>query len=195
MLARWLTVLETYDYTIQYRKGSLHSYADTMSCIPARKRKCNRESCLDCSNTLQVKGSDLPNSKLVDKIHVLPVVHSCIDCNDSNFTCKCNIIQSETMKNNSKKDKRSSSVVHPAWIKNWKDEEIADFQKQDKDISIIYTLKREFDHKPKKTLIVQYSMNVRTLWSVWESIYFQNDVLYRTSTGGPRLTLPEFLRA
>ena len=114
MLARWLTVLETYDYSIQYRKGSLHSNADAMSRIPVRKRKCKRESCLDCSNSLQVKGSDMPNSKIVDKIHTLPVVHSCVDSIGSDFTSRCNIIQPETRGSNSDEDRQSSSVVHPA---------------------------------------------------------------------------------
>ena len=74
-------------------------------------------------------------------------------------------------------------------------EELENFQKQDKDISVIYKFKQEFDHKPEKTQIVQFSMNGRTFWRVWESIYFKNDIRYRTGTSGPRLILPESLRA
>ena len=46
MIARWLTVLETYNFTIQHRKGSNHGNADAMSRIP--RRKCKRTDCPDC---------------------------------------------------------------------------------------------------------------------------------------------------
>ena len=49
MLARWLSVLDTFDYEIQFRKGSCHVNADTLSRIPAKRRgKCKFEECSDC---------------------------------------------------------------------------------------------------------------------------------------------------
>ena len=47
MLARWLSVLSTYDYEVQHRKGTLHSNADGLSRMPPRK--CKREDCEECA--------------------------------------------------------------------------------------------------------------------------------------------------
>ena len=45
MLARWLSVLGTYDFEIQHRPGNRHGNADGLS---RRFRGCKRESCPDC---------------------------------------------------------------------------------------------------------------------------------------------------
>ena len=46
----WPATLEKYDYKFIHRKGSQHSNADALSCLPLRK--CPREDCPQC--TLQV---------------------------------------------------------------------------------------------------------------------------------------------
>jgi hypothetical protein len=37
ILARWLSILDTYDFTLEHRKGSLHTNADSLSRIPHKK--------------------------------------------------------------------------------------------------------------------------------------------------------------
>lgn len=54
MLARWPSFLETYDFEIKYRKGSLHGNADGLSRRPSRR--CKIIDCKQCYGTL-------PNSK------------------------------------------------------------------------------------------------------------------------------------
>lgn len=44
MTASWISVLDTYDFDIQHRKGSLHVNADAMS-----RRRCNQENC-ECTD-------------------------------------------------------------------------------------------------------------------------------------------------
>lgn len=51
MLARWLSFLETYDFEIKHRKGSLHGNADELSRRPSRR--CKRLDCSQCYDTLQ----------------------------------------------------------------------------------------------------------------------------------------------
>ncbi len=46
LLARWLSVLETYDFDLKHRKGSQHTNADALSRRP--KRRCKREDCPEC---------------------------------------------------------------------------------------------------------------------------------------------------
>ena len=50
MVARWLSVLSTYDFVIEYRRGSVHTNADAMS----RKlcRSCKNPECLDCKDKM-----------------------------------------------------------------------------------------------------------------------------------------------
>ena len=46
MIARWLSVLSTYNFTIEYRRGTAHTNADALSrkhCV------CKNTDCLDCS--------------------------------------------------------------------------------------------------------------------------------------------------
>ena len=47
MLARWLSVLSSYDFETQHCKGALHSNADGLSRQPPRK--CKRGDCEDCA--------------------------------------------------------------------------------------------------------------------------------------------------
>lgn len=52
MLARWLSFLETYDFEIKHRKGSLHGNADGLSRHPSRR--CKMLDCSQCyDNILQ----------------------------------------------------------------------------------------------------------------------------------------------
>ncbi|MBV2113416.1 MAG: hypothetical protein KUF82_20885, partial [Candidatus Thiodiazotropha sp. (ex Ctena orbiculata)] len=46
LIARWISVIETFDYTIQYRPGRQHQNADCLSRTP--KRKCPNSLCSDC---------------------------------------------------------------------------------------------------------------------------------------------------
>lgn len=47
LLARWISLLETYDFTIEHRKGNLHGNADGLSRRP--RKRCKRENCRQCS--------------------------------------------------------------------------------------------------------------------------------------------------
>ena len=46
MLARWLSILGSYDFEIQHRSGVLHGNADALSRYP---RRCKRQDCGDCA--------------------------------------------------------------------------------------------------------------------------------------------------
>ena len=46
MIARWLSIINTFDYKLRYRPGRQHQNADALSRKP--KRKCLNHSCHDC---------------------------------------------------------------------------------------------------------------------------------------------------
>ena len=48
MLARWIAVLNTYDFSIIHRKGMNHGNADGLS-----RRSCTNAKCADCGVALQ----------------------------------------------------------------------------------------------------------------------------------------------
>lgn len=49
MIARWISIVDMYDFEIEHRRGTLHLNADGLSRIPV-KRKCTREKCPDCDS-------------------------------------------------------------------------------------------------------------------------------------------------
>ena len=79
MIARWLSVLSTYDFTIDYRRGSAHNNADALSRKP--HRLCKNPLCTECaqsrtkstkvSATVPILTDDLADSKGT----VMPVVN------------------------------------------------------------------------------------------------------------------------
>jgi hypothetical protein len=47
MIARWISVLDTYNYEIEHRRGSFHKNADALSRVPIGHRKYKRTDCSD----------------------------------------------------------------------------------------------------------------------------------------------------
>ncbi|KAK3107513.1 hypothetical protein FSP39_016272 [Pinctada imbricata] len=48
IVARWISILDTFDYELQYRKGENHVNADSLSRVS--HRKCKRLDCPDCNS-------------------------------------------------------------------------------------------------------------------------------------------------
>ena len=48
MIARWISIVDLYDFDIEHRRGVLHQNADGLSRIPV-KRKCSNDKCPDCN--------------------------------------------------------------------------------------------------------------------------------------------------
>lgn len=52
MLARWISLLDTYDYDISHRRGTAHGNADALSRRPCRS--CKRTDCPQCFNSNKI---------------------------------------------------------------------------------------------------------------------------------------------
>jgi hypothetical protein len=52
MVARWISVLDTYNYEIEHRRGSFHKNADALSRVPIGHRKYKRTDCPDYVGTV-----------------------------------------------------------------------------------------------------------------------------------------------
>ena len=88
MIARWLTILETYDFYIQHRKGPLHGNADALSRLP--RRKCKRPDCPDCSSS-----DSLVNSSMSSAKEIIPIFPLLDNQNDSNSNWLTNLAAEE----------------------------------------------------------------------------------------------------
>ena len=60
MIARWLSVLSTSDFDIEYRRGSAHTNADAMSRKP--HRKCKNQNSSDCTPLQQSITQKVPEA-------------------------------------------------------------------------------------------------------------------------------------
>lgn len=52
MVAPWIYVIDTYNYKIEHRRGSLHKNADALSRVPIGHMKCKGTDCPDCAGTM-----------------------------------------------------------------------------------------------------------------------------------------------
>lgn len=137
MLARWLAILDTYDFEIQYRKGKLHSNADSLSRIPVRRRKCKREDCFDCNNppagSNDGKGYTLPLLACTACVDGSNKVLSSIDIGDEN---------ERSVENNAGEDDSSFSGLLSNWIGGWSHDQLVELQTNDFVIGTILRLKK-----------------------------------------------------
>jgi len=223
MLARWLTVLDTYDFTVEYRKGCLHGNADTMSRHPLRNRRCKCENCTDCHD-LSSKGNTLPGTLAPESSVSIPFCpDECIDeglelhalnpCHSSSQKgilmpealsgkartddVQCSSIQSSdnSIHNSKQNEVDISTVLCSNWIDKWSQEQLEEMQSSDSDIKTLLQFKSVSCDKPSKSVVNEHSQNVRILWSLWETLTVKDNLLWRTGENGLRLVLPSTLRS
>ena len=127
ILARWISILGSFDFDTVFRAGYLHSNADSMSRKPIKKL-CPFPECSDCSQgeTSSTSGS-------------IPSPSTCqqVPCDDT----------SSALHSTDEPD------IIPNWINVWTNEELQQLQQQDVCISEILRLKEQFDTKPSKSEI------------------------------------------
>ena len=68
MVSRWISVLDTYTYEIEHRRGSFHKNADALSRVSIGHRKCKRTDCPDCvGNVLSISHNGMGSRHLDPK--------------------------------------------------------------------------------------------------------------------------------
>ncbi|KAH3821150.1 hypothetical protein DPMN_122910 [Dreissena polymorpha] len=191
MLARWLTLLDTYDFTVEYRKGVMHGNADTMSRHPFRSRRCKCENCTDCHN-LSSKGNTLPGTLAPesgvstpfspdDCSDEFPELHALNPCHSSsqkgilmpealNGKARADDLQYSSIQSpensilNSKQNEvDKNTVLCSNWIENWSQEQLEEMQSSDSDIKTLLQFKSVSCEKTSTYVVNEYSKNVRIL--------------------------------
>ena len=153
ILARWISILGSFDFDTVFRAGYLHSNADSMSRKPIKKL-CPFPECSDCSQgeTSSTSGS-------------IPSPSTCqqVPCDDTS-----NALHST-----------DGPDIIPNWLNVWTNEELQQLQQQDVCISEILRLKEQFDTKPSKSEIQQVHKDIITLWHQWELLKVVDHLLYK----------------
>ena len=172
MIARWLSVLSTYDFDIEYRRGSAHTNADAMS----RKshRKCKNQNCSDCTPLQQSITQKVPEAVPVhqdtlsnSRGTVMPVVAlTDSDLNHDHYNTT-----------DSSNEMREFQLHKNLWVQTWSNEQIKKWQALDKAISRIISLKQNYEKQPSRDTIASDSVDVKRLWSVWNHLDLEDGIL------------------
>ena len=64
-----------------------------------------------------------------------------------------------------------------SWIQTWSDDQIKHWQELDAHMSRIVSLKSSYTSQPPREIIARDSRNVKSLWSLWDSLTVENSVL------------------
>ena len=153
ILARWLSILGSYDYDTVFRPGYLHTNADAMSRKP--KRTCPFPECQDCNQSKKNEN----HSETISKSYTDALENTSGSENISTDNSDINLL--------------------PNWLNVWTHDELVQLQQQDLCIGEILRLKQLYTDKPKKSEIQQVHKDLITLWHQWEILKVYNDLLYR----------------
>ena len=97
IIARWISILETYSFTIQHRSGTKHLNADGLSRIS--KRKCKNETCKQCFPTVAPENSNLfypVQRESINAFRIGAVIRSGTDENDDSSQIATNWLENDT---------------------------------------------------------------------------------------------------
>lgn len=182
MLARWLSVIETYNFEIQYRPGPKHTNADALSRKPLRK--CKNENCPEC----QVQDSldnISRNAEDCEQTSPLGLINESLNSNCEQSALLVNPILVENIEVNSESDHSCNRPV-ANWLPIWTRDELLEMQKKDLGISpILNNLLVSADKLPISDT-VDFNSDAKSLWTQWDLLKIENNLLYRrkeTKTG------------
>ncbi|CAC5378546.1 unnamed protein product [Mytilus coruscus] len=165
MVARWLSLLDTYDFKIEHRKGTLHGNADALSRRP--RRRCKRDECLQCQN-----GSEC-------EVNVNAITRSHLTQSDAS-TSKT-VTSPESNLNDRSKDYKGDNrlqtrATNSNWLGQWSSDELVTEQKNDAAIRHITQLLETHTQKPE---VKSTNQEFKLLMRQWQSLKVSNGLLYR----------------
>lgn len=150
MVARWISTLETFDFGIKHRKGSLHGNADGLSRRP--RRGCKRDDCQQCEQHKP------PQNRI-------SAVTRSTSNNQSSPVAGPFLSDPVGQRNQSN------------WIEQWTDEILKQYQQQDPVIkSAIDRLKASDGRKPS---VQSPNPDLGTIMRQWQLLVIKDEILYR----------------
>ena len=174
MIARWLSRLALFHYTITHKAGKLHGNADGLS--RQRCRPCKRKDCPDCRPVRSFISDDpIPESDEEDEEDLDWHISSLFAINPTT---------SETNKASANTQIQAQQL--PDGFDPLKDDwplpptnVLIEIQEKDKNIVAIKSLMAKHTIKPKYAQISAYHWEVKNLWNQWSRLTLKQGVLYR----------------
>ena len=192
MLARWLTSLAEYNFTIEYRPGKQHGNADGCSRIPIRA--CKREGCLDDRH--EAKSEAVMALTRWNESRADQFLKSWELCKSAPVLPEASVVapvaadepaaEPETRTDARGEEPAPGSVrlappaVHPCpnWMDSWSTEKIVEVQAQDSGCAkAIEWIKAV---RPKYCEIASSSDYVKDIWAQFGCLKLEDNKLCRT---------------
>lgn len=156
MLARWLSVLETYDFSIQHRPGRHHTNADSLSRRPSNY--CKRQDCPDCHiericNPQPSQKGVVPSTKDIS-ISVASRVAP-IRTEDSVLTNSSDMSEFALS--------QCDDLDTSNWFQTWSRDELFNWQQEEISFRKFIKLKDDFITKPPRHVLQDASQSLKTL--------------------------------
>lgn len=174
ILARWLSVLETYDFSIQHRPGRLHCNADGLSRRPPSY--CKRMDCPDChwGDCHDSGGQTVTVPEQMDS-NTLSLPAGIVSVRTIE---RFDLMESES--DNSTDDNGAScdSEIVPNWLDTWSVDQLRTWQHQEPAIRQIMNLKENYSVKPPRNVVLDAAPDLKTYYGLWESLIVKNNMLY-----------------
>jgi len=148
--ARWLEVMEEYDFQVEHRPGVKHGNADAIS-----RRPCRIASCA-CRQSEEVKNAEGN--------------HTVMSVSAEN---EQNVVFSQTVSTPNSTDENDSVIEY------WSVEGLRTAQENDPEISCILNLMKQSHEKPPWDSVALQSHDVRVLWGMWPRLKIWNGILRR----------------
>ena len=195
LIARWLSIIETFNYQIQYRPGRQHENADTLSRKP--NRKCPNTSCPDCYPSSVNVGQD--DNGEADSLMLVTATNKIEECpsyqspaTSPSLAPGPAVLQQtdrETAKVADSTRGRSPTYWSPFgplvletrtelsdrrdstanWLPTWSPSELSKMQLDDSSLSVILE-RRLYNEKPTLAEIDQTNYIAKALWYQWNEL-------------------------
>ena len=175
-LCRWFQVLSTYHFTLEYRRGALHRNADGLS-----RRPCIADQCSYCQRQ-EEKSTQVSDTSSTGQ----PTCSACKPGTKSYCTvgtqCEESVYPDNFENNTVRAVTRSQNRT---WLTSMTSDQWHEEQMQDRDLKLLYDLKKQQHEKPQWDSISPCSLIVKALWWKWDQLEIRDEVLYRKHLHSP----------
>ena len=177
-LARWISILDTYDFTIQHRPGAKHKNADGLT----------RQECTQCKRR-ECQGRNLQSREVT----ILTIYEETLDLHEEyDIWQEEDFLSLPLVEVNSPEVEKLTAIVantkvaelahdklKPNWLGSWTTDQLKQWQEEDSAIKKVKTWKRSDSTRPKWKKVSHEEGDVKALWSQWQSLEVRDGILYR----------------
>ena len=171
-IARWIEILSSYDFSIEYRRGTKHANADTLS-------RCHDPWACQCPESDNLESLKCgPCHKCTKRFnemqgHKVEQSQSSTETEGFNQTARTVTTRSQSQQNSGRVLSEGQS-----WSSPTEKSKICNLQDKDPDLSfIINALKLKT--RPQHREVVSLSPEARYYWSIWDSLSLVDGCLHR----------------